>query len=100
MEAKIYSQQQIEKMLKSLPKWQYKEGYLFREYTTENWKETVFLFNAIAVLSEARWHHPDVEISFKKLVVKLKTHDVDGITNRDFCLADEIENTVVSILGR
>jgi 4a-hydroxytetrahydrobiopterin dehydratase len=32
-----------------------------------------------------------LELSFKKLKVKLKTHEAEGITDRDFNLAKEIE---------
>ena len=49
------------------------------------------IVNAIGHLCEAAWHHPDLEVSYNKLTVKLKSHDVDGITDRDFELAAKIE---------
>ncbi len=88
---KVYSQQEIEEKLKELPLWRYEKGYIIRDFETKNWKETVFLFNAIASLVEVHWHHPDAEVSFKKLRVKLTTHEANGITDRDFELAKEIE---------
>ncbi|SNZ12084.1 4a-hydroxytetrahydrobiopterin dehydratase [Hydrogenobacter hydrogenophilus] len=91
-ELKTYTPAQIlSKLSQELPLWQYQEGYIVREFHTKNWKETIFLANAIAYLAEVYWHHPDLELSFKKLKVKLKTHEADGITDRDFNLAKEIE---------
>ena len=53
------------------------------------------LLNAIAFVSEAAWHHPDLEVTWGKLWVKLKTHASGGITERDFALAREIEKVVL-----
>ncbi|MEJ5338667.1 MAG: 4a-hydroxytetrahydrobiopterin dehydratase [Aquificaceae bacterium] len=99
-ELKVYSAQEIESKLKGLPGWAFEEGFIVREYSTKNWKETVFLFNAIASLAEAHWHHPDVEAGFKKIRVKLTTHEAGGITDRDFSLAEEIEKISSLLLKR
>ncbi|WP_448587600.1 4a-hydroxytetrahydrobiopterin dehydratase [Thermocrinis sp.] len=90
---KKYTPEEIfQKVDQELPNWKYEEGYLTREFITKNWKETTMLFNAIAYMAEALWHHPDVELGFKRLKIKLKTHEFDGITDRDFRLAKLIEN--------
>ncbi len=81
----------IQKIKDEFPQWGYEDGYIFREINTKNWKETVMLFNAIAYLAESVWHHPDVELSFKKLKIKLKTHEAEAITEKDFNLANLIE---------
>ncbi|MFN3975693.1 MAG: 4a-hydroxytetrahydrobiopterin dehydratase [Aquificaceae bacterium] len=99
-ELKAYSRQKVEEGLKALPEWKYREGCLIREYYTKNWKETVLLFNAIAALAEAHWHHPDIEAGFKKLKIKLTTHEVGGITDKDFNLATEIEKLATQLLKR
>ncbi|WP_333784099.1 4a-hydroxytetrahydrobiopterin dehydratase [Thermocrinis sp.] len=64
----------LEKIKEEIPQWLYKDGCIVREINTKNWKETVMLFNAIAYLAESLWHHPDVELGFKRLRIKLKTH--------------------------
>ncbi len=97
---KVYSGQEVEEKLRELPLWRYERGYILRDFETKNWKETVFLFNAIASLAEAHWHHPDVEAGFKQLRVKLTTHEAKGITDRDFNLAKEIEKISSLLLKR
>ncbi|MCS6957330.1 MAG: 4a-hydroxytetrahydrobiopterin dehydratase [Aquificaceae bacterium] len=99
-ELRVYKKEEIEERLKDLPQWHYEGNQLVREYATKGWKETVFLFNAIASLAEALWHHPDVEVGYKKLKVKLTTHEANGITDRDFKLAEEIEKIASLLLKR
>ncbi len=97
---KTYSKEEIEERLKDIPGWRYEGNFLVRDYDTKNWKETVLLFNTIAGLAEAHWHHPDLEVSYKKVKVKLTTHEAGGITDRDFGLASEIERLASLLLRK
>lgn len=45
----------------------------------------------IAVHAEILEHHPDIELSYGKVKVKLSTHDVKGLTKADFELAKRID---------
>jgi 4a-hydroxytetrahydrobiopterin dehydratase len=95
------SPEEIKNKLEELEGWvlDLREGtYITKEFQTDNWKRTIFVVNAIATLSEARWHHPDLEVSFKKVKVKLTTHEAGGITERDLALAREIDSMVNEIL--
>ena len=49
------------------------------------------LVNAIGFIAEAADHHPDLEVSWPKVVVRLSTHSAGGITDKDVALAREIE---------
>ena len=80
-----------DRLAKELPGWTLENGWLRRKYSTDGWPTTVMLINAIAFLSEAAWHHPDLEVTWGKVWVKLKTHVSGGVTERDFALAKEIE---------
>jgi len=51
--------------------------------------------NAIGFLCESTWHHPELVLNYSKVIVKLSTHEVDGITMKDIELATLIENTVM-----
>jgi 4a-hydroxytetrahydrobiopterin dehydratase len=76
---------------KELPGWKLKDGWIRRKYSTDGWPTTLMLVNAIGFLSEAANHHPDLEVTWGKIWVKLNTHASGGITERDFALAKEIE---------
>ena len=95
---KVLSEGEIQERLKDLEGWNYEGNFIVKEINTKNWKTTIFLVNAIAGLAEARWHHPDMEVSFKKLRVKLTTHEAGGITEKDINLAKEIDELVREIL--
>jgi 4a-hydroxytetrahydrobiopterin dehydratase len=74
-----------------LAEWYLEDGWLRRKFTTEGWPTTLLLVNAIAFVSEAAWHHPDLAVTWGKVWVKLKTHSAGGITDKDFALAKQIE---------
>ena len=79
---------------KRLPLWFYGEGHIQREYRTSGWKGSMLLANAIGHLAEAAWHHPDLVVSYSSVTVKLMNHAAKGITEKDFQLAQKIEEVV------
>jgi 4a-hydroxytetrahydrobiopterin dehydratase len=81
----------LARLQSELPGWKLEDGWLRRKFNTDGWPTTLMLVNAIGFLSEAAYHHPDLEITWGKMWVKLKTHASGGITERDFALAKEIE---------
>ena len=40
-------------------------------------------------------HHPDMEVSYNRVVVKLQNHDAGGITDKDFELAAKLDQVVL-----
>jgi len=45
----------------------------------------------VGFLAESADHHPDIDIRWRKVGIALTTHSANGLTNRDFDLATEIE---------
>ena len=56
--------------------------------------------NRIAAAAEADGHHPDLDIRFTKVFVKLTSHDQGGITQKDFDLAVKIDTLVRPVIAR
>jgi len=77
-----------------LPKWDYKDNHLIREYETGNWQLSLLLANSVAFIAEAAWHHPELHLSYPRVKVILQTHDAGGVTDLDFELALKIENSI------
>lgn len=93
---KTYSKDEIlNRLKKDLPEWRFENGSIHRKYETENWKGTLMVINTVGHLAEAAWHHPDIKASFDWVDVALMSHDADGITDRDFELAQKIDETVL-----
>jgi 4a-hydroxytetrahydrobiopterin dehydratase len=86
----------IEKRLKDeLPGWWYEGRWIRRKYNTDGWLTTLALVNTIGYLAEAAWHHPDLEVTWGKVWVKLRNHASNGVTERDFELARKIEQAIL-----
>lgn len=84
----------LEQFLKENPNWKVIDNKLYREINLSNFKEVVLFFNLIAFLAEKLNHHPDLEISYKKIIIKLFTHSSNSITNKDIELAVLIEKNI------
>ncbi|MFL2568536.1 MAG: 4a-hydroxytetrahydrobiopterin dehydratase [Gammaproteobacteria bacterium] len=92
---KTYTMEEIEGYLKNnLPNWYFENGWIRRKYKTSGWKGTLMVINTIGHLAEAAWHHPDISASYAFVIVKLQNHAAKGITEKDFSLAEKIENVV------
>lgn len=92
---KVYTEAEVEAKLKEiLPHWTLKEGWIRRTYKTSGWKSTLMVVNTVGHLAEAGWHHPDLNVSYAFVTVKLQNHAAKGITDKDFELAQKIEDVV------
>jgi 4a-hydroxytetrahydrobiopterin dehydratase len=87
----VLSPEEIEERLKALPGWELRDGWIRRSYATPGWPHTLILVNAIGFRAEAAFHHPDLNVGWAQVTVKLQTHSAKGITEKDFALAREIE---------
>jgi 4a-hydroxytetrahydrobiopterin dehydratase len=91
-----YSDDEVEQRIKEeLPHWYLDKGWIKRKYKTSGWKATLMVVNTIGHLSEAAFHHPDLNVSYAFVIVKLMNHAAKGITNKDFELALKIEEMIM-----
>lgn len=70
------------------------ESRIIKSFVFKNFKETFAVMQKIAVVAEEIGHHPDWYNSYNKLSVKLSSHDVGGLSLKDFELAQHIEEIV------
>ena len=50
--------------------------------------------NAIAFEAESMNHHPEMSNIYNRLHIRLSTHDAKGLTEKDFILAQKIEEVM------
>jgi len=92
----IYTDPEIQERLnETLAHWYLEGGWIRRKYKTSGWKATLMVVNTVGHLAEAAFHHPDLTVSYAFVIVKLMTHSAKGITNKDFELAQKIEDVVM-----
>ena len=74
--------------------WKTENNKLVKEYEFKNFVQAVDFVNKIVPLAEKADHHPDLLIhSYKKVRVELMTHSEGKITQKDYDLAKEIDNS-------
>lgn len=59
-------------------------------FRTGSFATGVALVDAIGTLADAANHHPDIDLRYAGVTVRLITHDVDGLSERDVSLARQI----------
>lgn len=62
----------------------------FARFRTGDFATGAKLFAAVARLADAANHHPDVDVRYPAVRVRLYTHSADGLTAKDAELAAEI----------
>lgn len=87
------NQNEIAEKLKSLNEWSYdsQKNSLVKVFTFKSYLKNIGFVNAVAWIANKLNHHPDLEVSFNKCVVRITTHDDGGVGEKDFELASEIE---------
>jgi len=77
--------------LHALPGWDYAGNRISKTFRFANFYETIAFVNAIAYVSHSQDHHPDLSVSYDRVVVSFATHDVGGVTLNDCVCAVKIE---------
>ncbi len=86
---------QIEAALKNLPGWELKAGKLHRALKFDTFVQAFGFMAQAALFIEKMDHHPEWSNVYNRVTIDLTTHDVDGISQRDFDLAEKM-NTLLA----
>ena len=62
-----------------------------REFKFKSFPEAMAFVNKVAELAESEDHHPDMLISYRRVVMELTTHAIGGLSENDFIMARKIE---------
>ncbi len=86
------SEKEIREGLKNFPGWNYHDDKISKELVFPSFTDAVEFVNKLAPFCNRIDHHPDIHISYKKIVFDLQRFSVGGkVTERDFTVAEEIE---------
>jgi 4a-hydroxytetrahydrobiopterin dehydratase len=67
--------------------WREEDGALVREFELESFPAAIEFVRRLADLAESEEHHPDIDIRYRRVVVRFTTHSAGGVTDRDRELA-------------
>jgi 4a-hydroxytetrahydrobiopterin dehydratase len=65
-------------------------GGLERWYAFASFGEALAFVNRVGALAEELGHHPDIDLRYRRVRVRLWTYDAGGVTERDWELARAI----------
>jgi len=88
------SEDQIQQELKNFPNWDYEKNAIHISYEFEDFKSAFTVMTRIAFEAERFQHHPEWSNVYNSVNISLSTHDADGVTKKDFQLAEAIEKVL------
>lgn len=71
--------------------WNDNNNKLTKTFSFADFQTALAFVNKVGELAERANHHPDIELSWGKVVIHLSTHSAGGITDKDQQLAKEID---------
>jgi 4a-hydroxytetrahydrobiopterin dehydratase len=87
----LLSEDQIREQIRSLRGWERSGGQIRKTYAFASFADGMAFANRVAAAAEALGHHPDMLIQYRQVTLTLSSHDVGGLTERDFRLARRID---------
>jgi 4a-hydroxytetrahydrobiopterin dehydratase len=63
------------------------EHHLQKEYKFKDFKQALAFVNKVGDLAEKEGHHPDITLSWGKVILVFFTHKIHGLTESDFIMA-------------
>lgn len=91
---KLLTQQQIKKKLEVLSEdWVQEDNTIFCPFSFKDFESSMIFTNDVAEIADNMNHHPDILIhSGNKVEISISTHETEGLTEKDFELATEIDS--------
>lgn len=84
--------QEIKDEMKSIESyWVLKGKAIQSEFVFKDFIQAFSFMTAVAFHAEKTNHHPNWENGYNKVTIALNSHDVDGLTVKDFQLAKKID---------
>lgn len=82
---------ELDSFLVASPHWTLEDGRLVRQATAASFADAIGWVVAVAEAAERADHHPDIDIRWRTVILRLSTHDAGAVTIRDVALARDID---------
>ena len=90
--AAALTDQQVTERLSKLSGWTREGGTISKTFKLDTYMAGLAFASAIGTVCEARNHHPDMLIGWRKVTVSFTTHDAGNqLTEKDFDAAEAID---------
>ena len=92
--SELLTTQDIKTWLKKLPEWEQEKKAIERVFEFDDFTGAIDFVNSVAEIAEEEEHHPEIDIRYSKVRLKLSTHSEGGLTDLDFEIAEKIDTLV------
>ena len=75
----------------ALDGWTFHDNQIEKAWKFKDHVEAMGFVNRVALLAERADHHPDLNIVYSDVRIRLSTHSEGGVTKKDIDLAKEID---------
>ena len=83
---------EVSRLLTQLEGWSAPEARrLTKDHSFPDFAQALGFVNRVGRIAEEQGHHPDMHLSWGKVVVDVWTHKIGGLTESDFILAAKID---------
>lgn len=93
---KKLTQDEINQKLEEFTNWSYEDDAIHISLEFEDFKNAFTAMTRMAFEAERLQHHPNWSNTYNTVNISLSTHDADGITEKDFELAEAFERVLGS----
>ncbi len=73
------------------PAWTVEDGTIRRQVRCASFAAALDYVAAVGAVAEAAGHHPDIDIRYDVVLLRLRTHSVGGLTELDVELAARLD---------
>jgi 4a-hydroxytetrahydrobiopterin dehydratase len=71
--------------------WGREGGEIVKVWSGKDFAQALAFVNAVGRVAEEANHHPDIDIRWNRVTLRLATHSVGGVTERDLDLAARVD---------
>ncbi|HEX2864437.1 MAG TPA: 4a-hydroxytetrahydrobiopterin dehydratase [Deinococcales bacterium] len=82
----------VKTRLQEFAGWHLEEGELCRTFSFPTYADGVAFAVKVALFSEKVGHHPTLVLAYRRVTLKVSSHDAGGITERDFEFVNRVSS--------
>jgi 4a-hydroxytetrahydrobiopterin dehydratase len=87
----FYPEADVKQRLTFYDGWTFKSNGIEKQFQFRDFNEAFGFMTRVALEAEKADHHPDWSNAYSRVFIRLSTHEVGGVTDRDFHLLERIE---------
>jgi 4a-hydroxytetrahydrobiopterin dehydratase len=82
----------LHELARQVPQWTlHEQSRISRTFKFADFVSALDFVDQVGELAEEQGHHPDIHLSWGKVVIELTTHKISGLSENDFIMAAKID---------